>query len=82
MKEIKTTLGKVRLQDDAKVEDIDLWLQSGTAKVSRTALLNHLVEAFHKEITGKEPTLETIAECITSAVKIGRKTVDNQRFGN
>jgi hypothetical protein len=73
---------KIRLQDDSKVEDIDLWLASGTAKVSRTALLNHLVDAFHKEIVGKECSLETIAECITSTVKIGRQTVDNQRFGH
>lgn len=71
---------KIRLQDDTKVEDIDLWLASGTARVSRTALLNHLLDAFHGEIAGKECTLEALAEGITAAVKIGRQTVDDKRF--
>lgn len=73
---------KIRLQDDAKVEDIDLWLVSGPVRVSRTALLNHLLEAFHTEIAGKECTLEVIANSITAAVKVGRKTVNERRFGN
>lgn len=72
---------KIRLQDDAKVEDIDLWLASGPVRVSRTALLNHLLEAFHGEITNQECTIETIADAIGIAVKIGHKTVDAQRFG-
>lgn len=73
---------KIRLQDDAKVEDIDLWLASGPVRVSRTALLNHLLEAFHGEIAGCDCSLETIAAGITAAVKIGRKTADEQRFGS
>lgn len=72
---------KIRLQDDAKVEDIDLWLASGNVRVSRTSLLNCLVEAFHEEIVGKECTLENITASITTAVKIGRQKIDNQRFG-
>lgn len=72
---------KIRLQDDDKVTDIDLWLVSGPVKISRTALLNYLLEAFHTEITGNECTLETITSGITSAVKISRKKVDEKRFG-
>lgn len=72
---------KIRILDDSKVEDVDLWLASGTVKISRTALLNSLFEAFHEEITDQEADLRTVAKCIKGAVKIGHAKVDAERFG-
>lgn len=72
---------KIRILDDDKVEDVDLWLASGTVRVSRTSLLNSLFEAFYDEIAGKEATLENIAEGIQMAVRIGHRKVDQERFG-
>lgn len=72
---------KIRILDDSKVEDVDLWLASGTVRVSRTALLNTLFEAFHEEITNKEPSLANTTTCIKNAIKIGHARVDAQRFG-
>ena len=81
MKELKTTAGKVRLLNDAKVEDVDLWLRSSPVRVSRTQLLNALFDAFHAEIVGKECNLETIATSIATGVKIGKEAMDRKRFG-
>lgn len=72
---------KIRILDDDLVRDIDLWLASGTVRVSRTSLLRSLFEAFHTEIVGKEATLENIASCIQGAVKVGHITVNKERFG-
>lgn len=72
---------KIRILNDAHVEDVDLWLASGTVRVSRTSLLNSLFEAFHTEIAGKEAALENIASCIQGAVKVGHIKVNQERFG-
>lgn len=72
---------KIRILDDAKVEDVDLWLASGIIRVSRTSLLNSLFEAFHAEIVGKEANFENIADCIQGAVRVGKMKVDKERFG-
>ncbi len=72
---------KIRILDDSKVEDVDLWLASGSVRVSRTSLLRSLFEAFHTEIVGKEPTLNNIATGIQAAVKITHTSVDQERFG-
>ena len=72
---------KIRILDDDKVETVDLWLASGVNRVSRTQLLNALFEAFHEGISGKEATLENIAEGIQYAVKIGGLHIDQVRHG-
>lgn len=72
---------KIRILDDDKVETVDLWLASGVNRVSRTQLLNALFEAFHEHISGKEATLENIAEGIQYAVKIGGQRTDQVRHG-
>ena len=72
---------KIRILDDEKVEDVDLWLASGTVRVSRTSLLNSLFEAFHEAITSKDATLENVAEGIQVAVRVGLAKVDRERFG-
>ena len=72
---------KIRILDDSKVDDVDLWLASGSTRLSRTALLNTLFEAFHTEITGQDPTLENIATNVHNAVKIGRIKANSERFG-
>ena len=72
---------KIRIQDDDKVSDVDLWLASGVNRVSRTQLLNALFEAFHEAISGKEATLENIAEGIQYAVKIGGQHLEQVRHG-
>ncbi len=72
---------KIRILDDSKIEDVDLWLASGSVRVSRTALMNILFEEFHTEVTGQDSTLENIATGVHNAVKIGRIKADNERFG-
>lgn len=72
---------KIRILDDDKVADVDLWLASGTVRVSRTSLLNTLFEAFHEYISGKEASLENIAEGIQVAIKVGKARVDCKRVG-
>ena len=72
---------KIRILDDDKVSDVDLWLASGTVRVSRTALLNTLFEAFHEHISGHEATLENIAEGVQYAVRIGGQRVEQMRHG-
>ena len=70
---------KIRIQDDDKVADIDLWLASGPVRISRTQLITTLFEAFHEYISGKESTLENIAEGIQCAIKIGGRRVEQLR---
>lgn len=72
---------KIRILDDDKVSDVDLFLASGTVRVSRTALLNMLFEAFHEHTLGKEATLENIAEGIQYAVRIGGQHLEQVRHG-
>jgi hypothetical protein len=72
---------KIRILDDDKVSDVDLWLASGVNRVSRTQLLNALFEAFHEHITDKEPTLEIIAEGIQYAIRVGGHSIDQVRHG-
>lgn len=72
---------KIRILDDDKVSDVDIWLASGTVRVSRTALLNALFEAFHEQITGHEASIENIATCIHGAIKVGTIRVNQERFG-
>jgi hypothetical protein len=72
---------KIRLYDDAMVEDIDLWLASGTARVSRARLLNILLEAFHAEITDREATFPQVNKCVRTAIQVGKVKLDKERFG-
>jgi len=72
---------KIRIHDDDKVADVDLWLQSGTVRVSRAQLLNTLFEAFHEHITGHEATLDNITACIQGAITVGSIRVGHQRDG-
>lgn len=72
---------KVRLDPD-KATDVQLWLASGTVRVSFTGLLNALLTAFHAEIAGKEPCLDVIAEAIQTSVRITHHELDQHRFPN
>ena len=73
---------KIRIQDDDKVSDVDLWLASGTVRVSRSQLLTTLFEAFHEHITGHEASLENIAACVQGAIAVGSIRVAHLRDGH
>lgn len=71
---------KLRLKDPEIVEAVDLWLASGTVRLSRTALLNHLFEAFAASIMNKTCTLDNVAECVATAIKISKPQIEQHRM--
>lgn len=70
---------KIRLPADM-VTDVDLYLQAGQVRVSRTKLLETLFAAFAEATISREPSVEAIADCIRSAVIVGSKQLNEMRF--
>lgn len=60
---------KIRLDADA-AETLDLWLQSGHTRISRTHLVELLVTAFITNILTTDSTIEAISGGIHNAIKI------------